>query len=91
MGEITWSWPLLPACKCKPMGIMKFEGGIELFNKGAHIPIIAFIGDAKDKDRSVWAYQKRDDGAKPRKWDKESRNKRDGWNKAGGWKDGWNY
>ena len=42
-GYPTWLWPRFPLSKGKPMPIIKFEAGTQLFNKGAHIPIITFI------------------------------------------------
>ena len=46
------------------MKILHFESGKQLFNKGSHIPIIAFIGDASDKSRGAQRYMERDEDAK---------------------------
>ena len=92
MGTVTWEWPGLSACRCKPMQIFTFQRGSELFTNGSHMPIIVFVGNAADKDRSKPAKAKRDTGAKYRKdkdgygWDKQSRDKRD-WDNQ--WCDGW--
>ena len=79
VGEDTWYWPLFPKSKCKPAGIMKFESGEQLFNKGSHIPIIAFIGDAMHRGHSAAARGERDLKAKYRGpgYDFQSRKKRE--------------
>lgn len=95
IGDATWTWPRFPMCKCKPMLILEFESGNQIFNKGSHIPLITFIGNAKDKARGDQAFRNREDRASRRGkgWDKASRDrrdKRDRWNRAhAGW--GWSH
>ena len=67
IGDDTWYWPRYPMCKCKPMLIFTFEGGQQVFNTGSHIPLIVFIGDAKDSARGDQSWADRQGKAKNRR------------------------
>ena len=77
-GEATWNWPEWPPFKSKPMFIPRFDGSVELFNRGAHIPLIVWAGDAKDSGRSQGSTRRRDGraGLRGRGWSKKQREER---------------
>ena len=36
-GDDTWYWPRFPACKCKPMSILKFESGRQITHSNHYV------------------------------------------------------
>ena len=77
MGAPSWDWRLLPPCSQKLVEMEKFDPSRCLFPRGAHMPIMAFLGNgsrrspaararrAKRADERGWNYERRHAGQSP--------------------------
>lgn len=84
LGEFTYEWPLMPMCKSKPETVPRMQAAVPLFNKGAHMSIITFIGNNQDSRRSPGAIQRRGQTAYKRGWGYSQRMKYSQWQQTGG-------
>ena len=65
-GEDSWSWKQLPPCRQKLVDPDKFDPKRLYFRKGAHEPLLVFLGAHSDVRRSKAAAQKRHEKAERR-------------------------
>jgi hypothetical protein len=76
-GAPSWDWRPLPPCSQKLVEMEKFDPSRALFPRGAHMPIMAFLGNcsrrspaararrAKRADERGWNYERRRAGQSP--------------------------
>jgi len=72
-GSASWSWPVGPISKQKLVDIDLFDPKRKLFNRGAHMPLMVFIGGPSESRRSKGALAKRAANAARRGWTWERR------------------
>ena len=72
MGAETWLWHALPLVKQKPVDVNLFDPQERMFNgRGAHMPLLVFLGLPSETRRSVAAIKKRVAAAASRGWPQE--------------------
>lgn len=69
-GWPTWSLPTMPGIKQKLITKMQFDPENELFKRGAHMPLMIFVGNNCDTRRTPEAHARRGAAAAKRGWGK---------------------
>ena len=72
-GSASWSWPNTPVSKQKPVKFDKFDPYREFFKRGAHMPLMIYVGGHSDVRRTGGARQRRAANADRRGWTYEWR------------------
>ena len=67
------SWPATPLSKQKPVQFDKFDPYNEFFKRGAHMPLMIYVGAHSDVRRTRGAQRRRDQNADARGWTFERR------------------
>ena len=73
-GEASWDWSHMPICKQKLVKIEKFDPFKKFSKKGAHMPLMVFIGDKGKNRRKPESRVRRDEKADERGWPAEKTN-----------------
>ena len=68
MGSESWTWPEGPVSKQKLVSFERFDPKKEFFKRGAHMPLMIYIGDSSETRRSKQALKKRAEKADSRGW-----------------------
>ena len=68
IGSESWTWPEGPVSKQKLASYERFDPDKELFKRGAHMPLMIYIGSSKDTRRTPKALAKRAENAARRGW-----------------------
>ena len=68
IGSKSWTWPEGPMSEQK---LASYEGFEELFNRGAHMPLMIYIGNSYDTRQTKDAVARRAENAARRGWDKD--------------------
>ena len=72
-GESTWDWSPMPICKQKLVRSELFDPYKEFSKKGAHMPLMVFIGDKGKTRRDPKSRARRNANADSRGWTAEKR------------------
>ena len=72
-GEISWDWPQLVIAKQKLVDKSRFDPTEHFTAKGAHMPLMVFIGAKGKTRRTPMARKERSAKASARNWDEERR------------------
>ena len=75
MGQYSWDLPMDKQSKQKPCDFSLFDPEETLFKRGAHCPLMCFIGKSSDGRRSTGALKLRGEKADKRGWTHERRQK----------------
>jgi hypothetical protein len=59
IGRESWQWPVLPVFKQKLVSIDLFDPQKEFFKRGAHMPLMSFMGGSQDTRRTQGALRRR--------------------------------
>ena len=73
IGSSSWSWPEAVPSKQKLASFIEFDPEEELFKRGAHAPLMIFLGAGSEVRRSKAAQQRRAANADRRGWTWERR------------------
>ena len=73
IGSPSWSWPEDVPSKQKLCCNKRFDPQEQFFKRGAHAPLMIFVGAQSEIRRSKPARQRRDAAAKTRGWNWERR------------------
>ena len=73
MGAASWNWPSAPQSKQKLVDFDHFDPQRQLFQKGAHMPLVIYIGAHSDTRRKPASILRRELMAEKRGWGKEAR------------------
>ena len=73
IGPPSWSWPEDAPSKQKLVSVKHFDPQQEFFKRGAHMPLMIFVGAQSDIRRSKAAQRKRAAAADRRGWNWERR------------------
>ena len=76
MGSESWSWPEGPTSKQKLASFDHFDPDREFFKRGAHMPLMIYMGASSDTRRSKEALRRRTANATRRGWTWEKYNQR---------------
>ena len=68
VGLRCWEWPQMPCSRQKLVDVSMFDPSLALFQGGAHMPIMIFLGDSKETRRTPQARQRRAARADERGW-----------------------
>ena len=68
IGSESWTWPEGPMSKQKLASYERFDPDKELFKRGAHMPLMIYIGSSKDTRRTPKSLAKRAENAARRGW-----------------------
>jgi len=68
MGAESWSWPEGPSSKQKLASFDHFDPDRQFFKRGAHMPLMIYMGGSSDTRRSKEALRRRDEKADRRGW-----------------------
>ena len=71
-GESTWGWPSMPPCKQQMVRSELFDPYKEFSKRGAHMPLMVFIGDKGKQRRTHEGRARRDVKADGRGWHVEN-------------------
>ena len=69
IGNPSWSWPEDVPSKQKPVSFEQFDPENQLFKRGAHAPLMVYLGASRDCRRSGKAVIARAKAADRRGWD----------------------
>ena len=69
IGSSSWSWPEDVPSKQKLVSFKKFNPEEELFKRGAHAPLMVFLGAGNEARRSKEALRRRAANADSRGWE----------------------
>ena len=72
-GESTWDWSPMPICRQKLVRSELFDPYKEFSKKGAHMPLMVFIGDRGKTRRDPKSVARRNANADNRGWTAEKR------------------
>ena len=67
-GSASWSWPATPPSKQKPVQFDKFDPHRQMFRRGAHMPLMIYVGGHADVRRTGEAVRRRKANADRRGW-----------------------
>ena len=73
IGTESWKWPFLPVSRQKPADFERFDPQRVFFRRGAHMPLMIFVGGSGDVRRSSEAVARRAAKADARGWNYERR------------------
>lgn len=73
MGQASWSWSQMPAIKQKLVTQAKFDPGLNLFRRGAHMPLMIYVGNPASTRRKPEAKMRREERATLRGWGRKAR------------------
>ena len=71
IGSRSWLWPTLPLLKQKQVNVNMFDPFKVMSTKGAHMPLMLFMGMPSDTRRTPKATQRRAQKAADRGWTQE--------------------
>ena len=72
-GSASWSWSGTPPSKQKPVQFEQFDPHTEFFKRGAHMPLMIYVGGPADTRRTAKAQTERNAKADRRGWTWERR------------------
>ena len=72
-GKASWEWAKLPTFKQKLVSIEKFDPQKQFFKRGAHMPLMGFMGGSLENRRSPAAVRRRAENADRRGFGWEKR------------------
>ena len=72
-GSASWSWSGTPPSKQKPVQFEQFDPHKEFFKRGAHMPLMIYVGAPADTRRTAKAQTERNAKADRRGWTWERR------------------
>ena len=72
-GAQSWTWPSMPRSKQKLVELNKFDPTQEFSKRGAHMPLMIYIGEKNQTRRSQKAMRARAEAADKRGWNAERR------------------
>ena len=72
-GAASWTWPMLALMRQRPVELRLFDPLKEIFRRGAHMPLLVFIGANRDQRRTPEAEARRAKRAEARGWTAERR------------------
>ena len=73
IGAASWKWPVQPVSRQKPADFDKFDPNRQFFRRGAHMPLMIWVGGAGDVRRTSEALARRAANADKRGWNQERR------------------
>ena len=71
IGSRSWQWPPLPLLKQKPVDVHMFDPQKRMSGRGAHMPLMVFMGMPSETRRTPAANQRRAQNAARRGWTQE--------------------
>ena len=72
-GSASWSWSGTPPSKQKPVQFDQFDPHRQMFRRGAHMPLMIYVGAPADVRRTGEAQMRRNRNADKRGWTSEWR------------------
>ena len=72
-GSKSWDWPAMPQIKQKLVEVRKFDPNAVFFRRGAHMPLMIYVGLSSQTRRTPEASTRRAERADARGWGKERR------------------
>jgi len=73
MGEASFSWSQMPLTSQKLFSTKKFDPTLTFFRRGAHMPLMLFVGDSTSTRRTPQSRRRREQKAEQRGWGREAR------------------
>ena len=90
MGLASWGWPTMPHVKQTLVLTANFDPATEMFKRGAHMPLMIYIGSSEDMRRTPAARARRAQRAEER-GHRVGRGRGGGGGSARGAWGGWSY
>ena len=73
IGETSWQWPEMSPIKQKLILLQQFDPDFNLFRRGAHMPLMIYVGSPRNTRRTRDALARREKRAENRGWGWEAR------------------
>ena len=73
IGEASFSWSQMPLTSQKLVSTKKFDPTLTFFRRGAHMPLMLFVGDSTSTRRTPQSRRRREQKAEQRGWGREAR------------------
>jgi len=73
IGEASFSWSQMPLTSQKLVSTQKFDPTSNFFRRGAHMPLMLFVGDSTSSRRTPESLRRREQRAEQRGWGRAAR------------------